>query len=178
MSLNCLVPRKTVQMCSSKRYKHIYKTQTLQTDRETNIQARFLLGCIGWHELRGSPVKPWKHIQEGAWLITRHSAFKPHVPGHGSLHLLFIHALDRSHSELRTHSGLHPVYGSPKKSFMQIQDPAPFLSLHKALVPHGDGLHGSRGPSRTTGSTAAKFETCRLQNIIEIGQVSIMYSKC
>jgi hypothetical protein len=32
-----------------------------------------------------------------------------------------------------------------------VHDPAPFRSLHSALAPHGDGLHGSR----TSGSGGA-----------------------
>jgi len=48
---------------------------------------------------------------------------------------------------LVTHSGLHPVYGSPKYSGKHEQEPAPFRSLHIAFAPHGDGLHGIFGPS-------------------------------
>lgn len=39
--------------------------------------------------------------------MTWQLAFKPHTPGHGSMHLLFTHALSREHSELIVHSGLH-----------------------------------------------------------------------
>lgn len=84
---------------------------------------------------------------EGAWLTTTHSAFIPHVPGQGSTHLLFVHALLLSQSELVTHSGLHPTYGSPKYSFKQVQEPAPFLSLQIAFGPQGEGLQGSLGLS-------------------------------
>lgn len=68
------------------------------------------------------------------------------------MHLLFKQALVRSQSELVTHSGLHPVYGSPKYSGIQVQEPAPFLSLHLALAPQGDGLHGVRGSSVVNGT--------------------------
>lgn len=68
------------------------------------------------------------------------------------MHLLFKQALVRSQSELVTHSGLHPVYGSPKYSGRQAHEPAPFLSLHIALAPHGDGLHGVRGLSVVVGT--------------------------
>lgn len=78
----------------------------------------------------------------GEWLITWHSAFWPQVPGHGSLHLLRIHALLDRHSEFITHSGLHPSYGFPKNSVRQEQDPAPFCSLQIAFIPHGDGSQG------------------------------------
>lgn len=69
------------------------------------------------------------------------------MPGQGSRHLLFTHALLLSHSELVTHSGLHPVYGSPKYSGRHMQEPAPLRSLHRAFAPHGDGLQGIFGPS-------------------------------
>lgn len=111
------------------------------------LQIKFLLwgGCR--QAAIGSPVKPGRQEQVGAWLITLHSAFIPHVPGQGSLHLLFIQALLRSQSLLTTHSGLQPVYGSPKYSDKHAQDPAPFRSLHIAFAPHGDGLQGSLGVS-------------------------------
>lgn len=87
------------------------------------------------------------HVQDGAWLMTLQSALRPQVPGHGSLHLLLMHVLDLSQSVFKTHSGRQLVYGSPKYSGKQEQDPAPFLSLQIALAPHGDGLHGSGGAS-------------------------------
>jgi len=102
---------------------------------------------ITLHMLNGSPVYPGTQLHEGAWFRTLHSALSPHVPGHGSLHLLFAHAFVRSQSAFVTHSGLHPVYGSPKYSGRQTQEPAPFFSRQIALAPHGDGLHGSLGPS-------------------------------
>lgn len=58
------------------------------------------------------------------------------------MHLLFVQALLLSQSELVTHSGLHPTYGSPKYSFRQVQEPAPFLSLQIAFGPQGEGLQG------------------------------------
>lgn len=80
---------------------------------------------------------------------TLHSALRPHVPGQGSTHLLLTQALLRSQSEFVTHSGRHPVYGSPKYSGRHEQEPAPFRSLHIALAPHGDGLQGFNGRSVT-----------------------------
>jgi len=56
----------------------------------------------------------------------------------------------RSQSEFVTHSGLQPVYGSPKYSGKQEHEPAPLRSLHIAFAPHGDGLHGIFGPSTGT----------------------------
>lgn len=46
-------------------------------------------------------------------------------------------------SVFKTHSGLHPVEGSPWYSGKQVQEPTPFFSLHTALEPQGDGLQGS-----------------------------------
>ena len=47
------------------------------------------------------------------------------------------------HSGLIVHSGLHSTYGSPNRPGKQVHAAAPFLSLHSALVPHGEGLQGS-----------------------------------
>lgn len=55
------------------------------------------------------------------------------------MHLFLIHALSLGQSLLRTHSGLHPVYGSPWYSGRHVHMPL----LHTAFDPHGDGLHGS-----------------------------------
>lgn len=82
------------------------------------------------------------------WFTTSQRAFWPHVPGQGSTHLLFTQALSRAQSELRTHSGRQPTYGSPKYSGKHEQVP----SLHWVLDPHGDGLQGSV----TTGLGAAR----------------------
>lgn len=76
-----------------------------------------------------------------------HSAFIPQVPGHGSLHLLLVQALLRSQSEFDTHSGRHPVYGSPKYSGKHEHAPIPFRSLQIAFAPHGEGLQGFGGGS-------------------------------
>lgn len=79
----------------------------------------------------------------------------PHTPGHGSLHLLFVHAFDLSHSEFWTHSGRQPVYGSPKYSGKQEHEPILFCSLQMAFAPHGEGLHGFISTSSWLGG--AKF---------------------
>ena len=89
-------------------------------------------------------------------MTTLHSAFIPQVPGQGSTHLLLTQALLRSQSELVTHSGRQPLYGSPKYSGKHAHDPAPFLSLHTALAPQGDGLHGLVGLSVT--GAAKRYE--------------------
>lgn len=59
----------------------------------------------------------------GMWLITSHIASWPQVPGHGSTHLLRRQALSWGQSELRTHSGLQPEYGSPWYSGRHVQIP-------------------------------------------------------
>lgn len=49
-------------------------------------------------------------------------------------------------SLLLTHSGLQPVYGSPWYSWIQLHIPL----VHSALVPHGNGMHGSWGSNTGT----------------------------
>lgn len=63
-----------------------------------------------------------------------------------------------SQSELVTHSGLQPEYGSPKYSGKQEHDPAPFLSLHMALVPQGEGSQGFGGLSVAGGAKRQEIE--------------------
>lgn len=62
----------------------------------------------GIHFVKGSPVKDSLQLQIGLWLSTTHLVLRPQVPGHGSEHFWSIQALSRGHSELTTHSGLHP----------------------------------------------------------------------
>lgn len=40
--------------------------------------------------------------------MTTQTEFIPHVPGQGSMHSFLLQALDGTHSEFTTHSGLHP----------------------------------------------------------------------
>lgn len=56
-------------------------------------------------------------------------------------------ALLLSQSELTTHSGRQPVYGSPKYSGKHEHEPALFRSLQTALAPQGEGSQGFLGPS-------------------------------
>lgn len=44
-------------------------------------------------------------LQIGMWLKVLQIAFRPHIPGQGSMHLFRIHALEIGQSLLRTHSG-------------------------------------------------------------------------
>lgn len=100
---------------------------------------------------------PVRQVHVGEWFTVLHSALMPQAPGHGSLHLLFEQALLRSQSEFDTHSGRHPVYGSPKYSGKHEQEPTPFLSLHNAFAPQGEGLQGLGGGSECSGIKNGKF---------------------
>ena len=51
----------------------------------------FILGGVE-HWEKGSPMYPGKQIQLGTWLTALHSAFKPQIPGQGSIHLYLTHA--------------------------------------------------------------------------------------
>lgn len=75
------------------------------------------------------------------WLITLHSVFWPHDPGHGSRHLLLIHAKWYGHSLLIIHSGLQ-FGGEPINWGKQEHDGWPPMSWHWELNPHGDGTQG------------------------------------
>lgn len=70
------------------------------------------------------------------------------MPGQGSIHLDLTQALFLGHSLLSTHSGLQPLYGSPRYSGLHVHIPL----LHKALEPQGEGLQGSV----STGATERK----------------------
>lgn len=79
--------------------------------------------------MNGSPVKPDKQLHIGLWLITLHVALIPQVPGQGSAHFCFMQAWLRGHSELLTHSGLHPG-GLPIKSGKQEHTACSLNSRH------------------------------------------------
>lgn len=55
--------------------------------------------------VNGSPIYWRGQLQIGLWLMTWQSAFKPHNPGHGSLHFWLIQARWGGHSVLTRHSG-------------------------------------------------------------------------
>ena len=77
-------------------------------------------------------------MQTAKWLTTEHLALTPQVLAQGSWHRLSRQASFPSHSELRMHSGLHPVWGSPRYPFMHLQlteEPSSRIS-HWALKPH------------------------------------------
>lgn len=100
---------------------------------------RWTGSCSCWHWTNALPCIPGGQLHIGMWALTSHSAFGAHVPGQGSLHLLLMQALSRLQSELRTHSGRQPVYGSPWNSGRQLHLPL----LHCELDPHGEGSQGS-----------------------------------
>lgn len=56
-----------------------------------------------------------------------------------------MHALFKGQSLFIVHSGRQVSYGLPKKSGKHLHAPAPFLSKHTALSPHGDGSQGFDG---------------------------------
>lgn len=93
------------------------------------------------HRRNGSPVYPFSHMHIGVWLITLHSAFNPHEPGHGSRHFLLIQAMFLAHSVLLVHSGLQ-FGGDPINSARHLQSALSPFSVHWELGPHGDGRHG------------------------------------
>lgn len=99
---------------------------------------------MGEQYLKGSPVYEGKQVQVGVCDTTWQTAFDAHVPGHGSIHLLFKQAFVGEQSVLTIHSGRHPSYGFPKYSGRQVQDPAPFCSLQIAFAPQGLGIHGDK----------------------------------
>lgn len=80
------------------------------------------------------------------WLTTSQLAPCPHVPIHGSRHLLRIQALSLEHSVFNTHSGRQFSYGFPVYSGKHSQFPFP---LQTAFGPQGDGLHGSDASGRS-----------------------------
>lgn len=98
---------------------------------------------MGRQEKNGSPVKPGGQEHVGMWLMTEQSAPVPHVPGHGSAHLKRIQASAGAQSGFVSHSLRQPLYGSPSKPAKHVHDPTPFLLVHSALAPHGEGKHGS-----------------------------------
>lgn len=97
--------------------------------------------------MKGSPSYPVGQLQLGMWLTTKHSAPCPHVPGQGSIHFKFLHALLGEQSVFSVHSGLHAMSGSPWYRGKHLQIP---LS-HSVFCPQGDGLHGSG--TKTSGGT-------------------------
>ena len=78
------------------------------------------------------------------WLTTWQSAFVPHEPIQGSLHLWLIQANWLGHSPLLTHSGLQ-FGGLPMNSGKQEHEGESFATWHCAFGPQGDGWQGFIG---------------------------------
>lgn len=113
--------------------------------------------CWTVHCVNGSPMKPIAHTHIGVWLITRHSAFDPHNPGHGSLHFWFMHARLLGHSVLETHSGLQ-FGGDPINSLRHEHDGESPIARHSEFGPQGDGWHGVIGSLAGRSSTEGTNE--------------------
>lgn len=107
------------------------------------INKRYSLS-ITEHLINGSPSKPRRQLQIGAWLTTLHSALCPQAPMQGSTHFCRMQLLLESHSELTVHSG-RQLGGEPKKLGMHEHEAKPLLSLQKALLPQGLGMQGLAG---------------------------------
>lgn len=90
----------------------------------------------------GSPVILNVQLQIGLWRITLHWELRPHVPGHGSMHLFLIHARFESHSEFITHSGLQ-FGGVPINSDKQEQTAWSLMFWHLLFGPQTGVLQGS-----------------------------------
>ena len=82
--------------------------------------------------------------------MTAHLELIPQEFGHGSAHLLLMHAILVGHSELTVHSGLQNG-GEPTNVGEHVQTACPFASRHWLFGPQGDGLHGCDG---RTGSSS------------------------
>lgn len=119
--------------------------------------------AFGLHWTNGSPSNPSLHVQIGTWFNTWHAAKEffffwlnlenlnlnivcyllasnPHEPGHGSLHLCWIHACWAGHSLLKTHSG-RQFGGAPIKFSKHEQAGLPEIIWQFEFGPHGDGTH-------------------------------------
>ena len=106
------------------------------------------------HCVNGSPWYPLSQTHMGMWLRTRHVAWMPQRPGHGSTHLWFLQANSVGQSLLNIHSGWQ-FGGLPIMFGWQEQSQrSPCLLGGLEYGPQGLGLQGS---SSTIGSTA---KTC------------------
>ena len=59
-------------------------------------------GCTLW---KGLPPRPWRHLRSSPLSVTKHSAFLPRSPGHGSLHVCWTQVFVSPHLDLRRYSG-------------------------------------------------------------------------
>lgn len=116
------------------------------------VDCSYISSCSTVHCVNGSPLKPIEHTHIGVWLITRHSAFDPHNPGHGSLHFWLMQARLLGHSVFEMHSGLQ-FGGDPINSFRHEQDGESPIGRHSELGPQGEGSHGFKGSLGGSAST-------------------------
>ena len=91
-----------------------------------DYQGKAMYGCMLYSRSKlqprnGSPMYPTTQVHTGLWFMTLHSALNPQTPGQGSIQCWLTQARVVIQSELTTHSGLHPLYGSPKYSGLQLQ---------------------------------------------------------
>lgn len=86
-------------------YKHTY----------THLFSIFLPETTTSHLSKAFPLVPSGQEQSGTWFIVSHSAPMPQVPWQGSRQCDLIQARLGEQSESAIHSGLQPVYGSPRR---------------------------------------------------------------
>ena len=72
-------------------------------------QICLLITGIGRQDPYGSPVNDSLQLQTGMWFVTLQSAFTPHAPAQGSMHLFRKQLWSRGQSVLSRHSGLHEL---------------------------------------------------------------------
>lgn len=90
------------------------------------------------HLTKGSPVNPTEQLHIGLWFTTWQRAFRPQVPGHGSVHFWLTHARSWAQSALTTHSGLQ-AGGEPIKLAWQEHTGCPLTTRHRLNGPQGEG---------------------------------------
>lgn len=93
--------------------------------------------------------------------MTEHTALMPQVPGHGSAHFWLMQAKFWGHSELTTHSGLHPG-GLPTKLGRHVHTGWLLTSLHWLFGPQGDGWQGFLGVSWITAKIVSYEKSVRI----------------
>ena len=105
-----------------------------------------ILPGTGTHCVKGSPWWAGLQVQVAIWLTTWQRACIPQVPGQGSRHDKLAHALLAGQSELATHSGRQPEYGSPKYPGLQAHcSRRSRVGEQIALGPQGEGWQGVGG---------------------------------
>lgn len=83
------------------------KVENQNANVNRNESTQYPPAGAGRHSTNAFPVILSGQTHIGMWFITSQFAFTPHVPGHGSLHLLPTQALSLGQSVFSTHSGRH-----------------------------------------------------------------------